>query len=84
MATRRNFLTTSLALAGTTALPNLVLAQAGAAIVETSNGRVRGRTENGLQVFRGIPYGGDTSAKNRFMPPTPASRNLRPTDGMAS
>ena len=72
--TRRNFLTTSLALAGTTALPNLVLAQAGAAIVETSNGRVRGRSENGLQVFRGIPYGGDTSGRNRFMPPTPATK----------
>ena len=72
--TRRNFLTTSLALAGTTALPNLVLAQAGAAIVESSNGRVRGRTENGLQVFRGIPYGGNTGGKNRFMPPTPAAK----------
>ena len=71
---RRNFLTTSLALAGTTALPNIVLAQAGAAVVETSNGRVRGRSENGLQVFRGIPYGGDTGGKNRFMPPAPAAK----------
>src|SRR5689334_7046116 len=72
--TRRTFLTTSLALAGASALPNIVLAQAGASIVETSNGRVRGRAENGLQVFRGIPYGGDTGGKNRFMPPTLATK----------
>lgn len=70
---RRHFLKTSLALAGMAAAPNLVLAQGGDAIAETANGRVRGRTENGLKVFRGLPYGGDTSGKNRFMPPTPAA-----------
>jgi para-nitrobenzyl esterase len=74
MGTRRHFLSTSLAAAGVTALPNLVLAQGGAGVVETSNGRVRGRAENGLQVFRGIPYGGNTGGKNRFMPPTPAAK----------
>jgi para-nitrobenzyl esterase len=63
-----------MALAGTAALPNLVLAQGGAGVVETSNGRVRGRSENGLMVFRGIPYGGNTGGKNRFMPPTPATK----------
>jgi len=70
---RRHFLNASLAAAGITAAPNLVLAQAGDAIAETGNGRVHGRSENGLTVFRGIPYGGDTGGKNRFMPPTKAT-----------
>jgi para-nitrobenzyl esterase len=67
---RRHFLKTSLALAGALGAPNLVLAQGGDTIAQTSNGSVRGRSENGLKVFRGIPYGGDTGGKNRFMPPT--------------
>ena len=71
---RRHFLKTSLATAAIVATPNLVLAQGGDAIAETSNGRVRGRSENGLKVFRGIPYGGDTGGRNRFMPPTPAAK----------
>jgi para-nitrobenzyl esterase len=68
---RRHFLKTSLTAAGVAAAPSLVLAQAGDTIAETNSGRVRGRSENGLKVFRGIPYGGDTAGKNRFMPPTP-------------
>ena len=67
---RRNFLQTSLAATAACAVPNLVLAQGGDAIAQTSNGRVQGRSENGLKVFRGIPYGGDTAGRNRFMPPT--------------
>jgi len=62
-----------LALAGTIATPNLVLAQGGDTIADTSHGKVRGRVEDGLLVFRGIPYGGDTSGRNRFMPPTPVA-----------
>jgi para-nitrobenzyl esterase len=37
--------------------------------VETTNGFVRGMANTGIKVFRGIPYGADTSGKNRFMPP---------------
>src|SRR5712692_8121320 len=40
------------------------------AIAETRAGKVRGATVDGIHVFKGIPYGGDTSGKNRFMPPT--------------
>jgi para-nitrobenzyl esterase len=38
--------------------------------VETSYGRLRGREVNGIKVFKGIEYGGSTSGRNRFMPPT--------------
>lgn len=39
--------------------------------VEIAHGRVRGRREGGLFVFRGIPYGADTGGDNRFRPPQP-------------
>ncbi len=38
-------------------------------IAETIHGKLRGRTENRIHVFRGIHYGADTSGKHRFMPP---------------
>jgi para-nitrobenzyl esterase len=37
--------------------------------VDTTNGTVRGMANTGIKIFRGIPYGADTSGKNRFMPP---------------
>ena len=39
-------------------------------IVETDSGKVYGYARDGVIGYRGIPYGGDTSGKNRFMPPT--------------
>ena len=37
-----------------------------------TTGRVRGTTNRGIHVFKGIPYGADT-APRRFMPPAPAA-----------
>ena len=36
---------------------------------ETSFGKVRGLDHRNIKVFKGIPYGGNTSGANRFMPP---------------
>ena len=39
------------------------------AIAETKYGKVKGFILRGITCYRGIPYGADTSGKNRFMPP---------------
>src|SRR5262249_40679494 len=38
-------------------------------IVETAAGKIRGTNVDGIKVFKGVPYGGSTAGKNRFMPP---------------
>jgi para-nitrobenzyl esterase len=47
-------------------------------VVEIGSGRIRGVIENGVQVFRGIPYGADTTGANRFLP----ARAPRPWTGV--
>ncbi len=39
------------------------------AVAKTEYGKVRGFVLRGINQFLGIPYGADTSGKNRFMPP---------------
>src|SRR5277367_4056282 len=39
------------------------------AIVETTAGKVRGYTRNGIQTFKGIPYAASTEGKARYQPP---------------
>lgn len=39
------------------------------AVVDTASGKVRGVVNNGVHVYRGLPYGASTAGKNRFMPP---------------
>ena len=41
------------------------------AIADTKYGKVKGYILRGIFTYRGIPYGADTSGKNRFMPPQP-------------
>ena len=42
-------------------------------IAKTKYGKVRGYSDNGINVFKGIPYGADTS-KTRFRPPLPPEK----------
>jgi para-nitrobenzyl esterase len=38
-------------------------------VAQTQTGKVRGRTQGGALVFKGIPYGSSTEGAGRFMPP---------------
>lgn len=40
-------------------------------VIETAQGRIRGRRSDGVFVFKGMRYGADTSGANRFRPPQP-------------
>ena len=44
------------------------------AIANTEHGKVRGFILRDIHTFLGIPYGADTSGKNRFMPPQKPSK----------
>jgi para-nitrobenzyl esterase len=39
------------------------------AIAQTAHGKIQGYILNGVYTFLGVPYGADTSGKNRFLPP---------------
>lgn len=43
----------------------------GDCIVETTLGRVRGRLQDGVESYRGIPYAAPTGGRARFLPPQP-------------
>ena len=68
---RRAVIKGVIALVATTAVSTLTRAQAKDAIVETSLGKVRGMSDAGIQIFKGIPYAASTAGANRFLPPQP-------------
>src|SRR6187431_3042688 len=74
---RRTIVQTAAAVPLLMGLPNIVRA-ASSPIVETAGGKVAGYTNAGVEVFKGIPYGADTSGKSRFLPP----RQVAPWTGV--
>jgi para-nitrobenzyl esterase len=74
ISSRRTFVKqAALLLAAAEARPWLKLeAAAGESVTATTSaGTVRGIVDEGINVFKGIPYGDTTAGKNRFMPPKP-------------
>ena len=68
---RRRFLVQS-ALAGTALLVphgHVWGAAPSDPVVDTTSGKIRGAAVDGINAFRGIPYGASTAGANRFMPP---------------
>ncbi len=70
-STRRNFLKhlSALAVSGGVFLHELNAQDTKFVVAETAFGKIRGVDNNGIKIFKGIPYGASTAGANRFMPP---------------
>jgi len=53
------------------------------AVADTAFGKVRGVDAGGIKTFKGVPYGANTAAKNRFMPPVDPAKWTGVRDALA-
>ena len=84
-SSRRTFVKQAgLLLASAHAVPWVGLAAAADTVsATTSAGKVRGSVVDGVNVFKGIPYGGTTASRNRFMPPVKPTPWVDTRDALA-
>ena len=68
-AAATSLIDTSTAQASTGSSAALIVAADGNAVVETTAGKVRGFTRNGIQTFKGIPFAASTEGAGRFVAP---------------
>ena len=66
---RRSFLYNSALLAAAPLVSAATSPAGDFAIADTRDGNLRGVSINGIQTFKGIPYGASTAGKTRWMPP---------------
>jgi para-nitrobenzyl esterase len=52
-------------------------------VVETTHGRIRGRSTDGVAIFKGIPYGASTAGPGRFRAPRPPAAWTGVRDALA-
>lgn len=68
---RRTLLLSTLASAPMLLLPRAANAVTGDATAQTEGGTVRGTRDNGVEIYRGVPYAGSVSGEHRFSAPPP-------------
>jgi para-nitrobenzyl esterase len=71
---RRTFLKSSAIAAGARLIPSGIAATTASMKyetpdVDTTGGKLRGVSHDGVHVFRGVPYAANTTGQNRFLPP---------------
>lgn len=70
---RRGLITRALTVAPMLWLPGTAHTARGEPIAQTRSGRVRGVRTNGVEIYRGVPYGGPVSGAGRFRPAPPVA-----------